>query len=138
MARAADIVASLAHCRLKERLTTWRALWLTDRHLVFGEASKATEGWSAHSDDRDGSDPAPDSFVAWATPLRAVVALEMPAQTVARVHSHSEDGRAWADKGHARVVLGHGEKVSLPLFPEDNDVDVEAAVVMIAALADRL
>lgn len=91
-------------------VTTWRAAWLTDTHLLHVSATKNIGSWNSSDVNEDG--PIPDELEAWSRPLSDVVAFEIADATVSR----PADAKDFAWDFVYQVVFHDGHRLSLPLF----------------------
>lgn len=132
---AEPLLGSMARCKLDKDLTTWRVLWVTETRVIFAEASKQLEGWTAYTPDQGGGADA-DSLVTWCRPLADVERLELVEQTAARERHYSEL-RTW--ETNARLVLRDGPTIDLPLFGgRPGYRSREAVDALITALVGKL
>ncbi len=103
-----------------EEGTTWRALWLTERALIFVVASRPGD-WSLHSDDQE-----PRELVSWVCPL-----TEIRSVSLAKLSQiGSGYGNEWRWTTVVSIRFRDDEAVSVPLFgaiPENEFVVNQAA-----------
>lgn len=87
--------------------TTWRALWLTDNHLAYVEASKRETDWDLTSHHQEH-----DTVSGWVRPLTDVSGVAVDEIS----DPGREFGTRWSWSVSSAIELRSGDRVQLPLF----------------------
>ncbi|GAA4704996.1 hypothetical protein [Nocardioides conyzicola] len=109
LANGAPVEAHLVQVHVENRVTDWRALWLTASRAVVGFASKDAPDWDAYDPDEE-----PDRASVWARRRTDIVAVELT-NLATRKHRYIET-REW-DTERAQIVFRDGTTLDLPLVP---------------------
>jgi hypothetical protein len=132
-----DPVASLAEADIGGGSTRWRLAWVCGTDLIYVDALKRREGWTAYDDHEDAG--VADELEAWSRPLRSVMTIDLAAAEARRVNDYSDRGEAWHWSSRHSVRFADGTVFSTPLFGEVRNRAHEEAVAhfMSEVLAHR-
>jgi hypothetical protein len=122
-----DPVASLAEVNVSNGSTKWRIAWVTPTDLIYVDALKGREGWTAYDSHEDAG--VIDELEAWSRPLRAIGGVELVSAQARRVNDYSERGHSWQWTASHQIRFADGTTCSVPLFGEMRDRRHEEAVV---------
>ncbi len=108
---AEPVIETLTAVDLGHRLSTWRTVWLTESRVIFSEATKAMDLWTAYSENTE-ADVA-DEISTWVRRRHDIARVELTEQTM-RPPDRNGRERQW--RHGARVVFTDGLELEVPLF----------------------
>lgn len=122
------VTAGVTSCLQHGDRTQWSVVWVTNRALVFGTASKSLRGelWSASSEDQSC-----ENITVWSRGLDHIQSIEA-AQLSVRPDSEDSTGWAWTEGYQVRFV--DGTVLDLPLFNSQADGHDAASAPALAVL----
>jgi hypothetical protein len=113
LGQAAEPTAALAEADVEGDVTRWCLIWLTGHDLLYVNASKNRENWSAYDDDPD--EGVIDQLEAWRRPLSAISAIELTHAHALHVKDRfSEDYWQWT--ATTKLCFGPDIAISFPPF----------------------
>lgn len=117
---------TLAEADIRDGQTRWRLLWVTETKIVYVDAMKARNDWSAYDGDSD--EGIIDELVAWARPRDSIVTVSLDSASARHVRDYSKGEKTWHWDAAHRVTFRDGTDIALPLFEQYRSNEHESAI----------